>query len=128
MIKISVRSSLMLERLFSEAPMGMQKIGKNATRVVAEAVKEEAKTVCPVRTGYLRSKMFYRTKGVMAWTVGNEASYAVYVEFGTRFMLAQPYLRPAAIYGESVLAREAEKELKLWLREIGLEASSLIGE
>jgi hypothetical protein len=29
------------------------------------------------------------------WVVGTNVSYSVYVEFGTRHMAAQPYLRPA---------------------------------
>jgi hypothetical protein len=30
-----------------------------------------------------------------AWVVGTNVEYAVYVEFGTRYMEAQPYLREA---------------------------------
>jgi hypothetical protein len=28
------------------------------------------------------------------WEIGSTVDYAVYVEFGTRFQAAQPYLRP----------------------------------
>ena len=34
--------------------------------------------------------------GSATWTVGTNVEYAVYVEFGTSRMAAQPYLRPAA--------------------------------
>jgi phage gpG-like protein len=34
--------------------------------------------------------------GSVSWTVGTNVPYAVYVEFGTSRMAAQPYLRPAA--------------------------------
>lgn len=52
---------------------------------LAELIKETAKQIVPVRTGYLRSTIFAKTR---EWTVkvGAHTRYAVYVEFGTRFM------------------------------------------
>jgi len=52
---------------------------------LAQSVKETAKQIVPVRTGYLRSTIFSEAK---EWTVkvGAYAHYAVFVEFGTRFM------------------------------------------
>lgn len=60
----------------------------------ADAVKAEAEKLVPVRTGYLRSTIFAKVK---EWVVevGAEATYATAVEFGTRYMKAQPYLSPA---------------------------------
>ena len=45
-------------------------------------------------------------------TVGPTAHYGAYVEFGTRFMDAQPYLRPAL----DVQARQFIRDLKLLMR------------
>lgn len=39
------------------------------------------------------------------WQVGTDVEYAVYVEYGTRHMEAQPYLRPA--FNQTM--READK-------------------
>jgi HK97 gp10 family phage protein len=52
---------------------------------LAESIKETGKQIVPIRTGYLRSTIFTETQ---EWTVkvGSNAHYAVYVEFGTRFM------------------------------------------
>lgn len=36
------------------------------------------------------------TGGSAKWVVGTNVEYAVYVEFGTSRLAAQPYLRPAA--------------------------------
>jgi HK97 gp10 family phage protein len=60
----------------------------------AENVKAEAQRVVPVRTGYLRSTIFARTR---EWSVelGAEATYAACVEFGTRSAQAKPFLAPA---------------------------------
>jgi len=58
---------------------------------LAEAIKETAQRIAPVRTGYLRSTIFTETA---EWTVkvGASAPYAAYVEFGTRFMQGRRFL------------------------------------
>lgn len=60
----------------------------------AANVKDAAKQLAPVRTGYLRSSLYAEIQG---WTakIGAEASYAGFVEFGTRYMQARPYIYPA---------------------------------
>lgn len=53
-----------------------------------------ATSLCPVRTGYLRSTI----KHVHSWMtsiVFVGARYAIFVEFGTYKMSAQPFMRPA---------------------------------
>jgi HK97 gp10 family phage protein len=57
-------------------------------------VKEYAKALAPVRTGYLRSSIYAEIQEWVA-EIGAEASYALFVEFGTRYMQARPYLFPA---------------------------------
>lgn len=84
-------------------------------------ITTEAKSLCPVALengGRLRNSIMYRTKlqeglfnnesGPSApkkldsqpkgneGYVGSNLEYAVYQEFGTRYMFAQPFLRPAA--------------------------------
>lgn len=60
-----------------------------------------ARRYCPVDTGRLRSSI--RSSGAKrdarGWvvTVGTNVEYAAYVEFGTRRMRAQPYLRPGVL-------------------------------
>ena len=60
----------------------------------AADVKALARQLVPVRTGHLRSSIYAE---VREWVirVGAEATYALFVEFGTRYMQAQPYLYPA---------------------------------
>jgi len=57
-------------------------------------IKASAQQRVPVRTGYLRSTIYAKVKEWIA-EVGAEASYALYVELGTRYMRARPYLYPA---------------------------------
>lgn len=60
----------------------------------AELVKAETSRRVPVRSGYLRSTIY---AVVRDWVVhvGAAATYALFVELGTRYMQARPYLWPA---------------------------------
>lgn len=64
----------------------------------AVKVDREAKHLAPVDTGRLRSSINNRIGvdhlGLIA-TIGTNVDYAIYVELGTRFAPAQPFLRPA---------------------------------
>jgi hypothetical protein len=48
----------------------------------------------PVKTGYLRSTIYARVQNWVA-EIGAEATYALFVELGTRRMQAHAYLYPA---------------------------------
>lgn len=60
----------------------------------AAEVKALARQLVPVRTGHLRQSIYAEVRG---WVVriGAEATYALFVELGTRYMQARPYLYPA---------------------------------
>jgi len=75
--------------------------------VVGADIKEMAETLVPVRTGYLKSTIYYRVEG-MNLEVGAEADYAAYVELGTSRMAARPYLRPSVDANQDKL-KEAVK-------------------
>jgi HK97 gp10 family phage protein len=86
----------------------------------AMEVKEYAKSLAPFRTGHLRSSIYAKINDWVA-EVGAEATYALFVEFGTRYMQAHPYLYPAIQEHLPMLEQsicEAIDEAKL---EAGLE-------
>jgi len=60
----------------------------------AADVKAQAAKNAPMVTGYLRSTIYAKVK---EWVVdvGADAAYAFFVELGTKYMQAQPYLYPA---------------------------------
>ena len=60
----------------------------------AADVKALARQLVPVRTGHLRSTIYAKIREWVA-EVGAEATYALFVELGTRRMRARPYLYPA---------------------------------
>ena len=73
---------------------GMQRQVHSQLASWAADVKALAKQLVPVRTGHLRSSIYASIKEWVA-EIGAEATYALFVELGTRHMKAQPYLYPA---------------------------------
>lgn len=73
---------------------GMQRRVHSALVSWAVDVKVAAMQKVPVKTGYLRSKIYAVIKEWVA-EIGADATYAYFVEMGTKRMRAQPYLYPA---------------------------------
>ncbi len=82
------------EKAVEKLDSAMQRQIREQLAKWAANVKDAAKQLAPVRTGYLRSSLYAEIQG---WTakIGAEASYAGFVEFGTRYMQARPYIYPA---------------------------------
>jgi len=76
----------------------MKRNVQDVMRYEAEAMKNSARARCPVRTGRLRDSIF---ANVEEWAVkvGASAPYAVYQEFGTR------YVRPRLFLSNTVESR-----------------------
>ena len=68
----------------------------------AEAVADNARSVCPVDTGALRDSIAVSQDGMNAQISAN-TDYAAYVEFGTSKMAAQPYLVPSLLGNENAV-------------------------
>ena len=60
----------------------------------AADVKALARKLVPVKTGHLQSTIYAEVKDWVV-DVGADATYAYFVEQGTKYMRAQPYLYPA---------------------------------
>lgn len=74
----------------------------------AETIAEYARKLAPVRTGLLKSKIRARHYSSTS-NVEAAAKYSGFVEFGTRKMGAQPFLRPAVVqYEKQILEAVAE--------------------
>ena len=74
--------------------LGMQRQVHRFLASWAADVKAQAAKNAPMVTGYLRSTIYAKVK---EWVVdvGADAAYALFVELGTKYMQAQPYLYPA---------------------------------
>lgn len=74
---------------------GMEPLADLIVTKAAHDIEAHAKIHAPVRTGTLRNSIQAVRIGQAAWRVVVGVNYGIYVEWGTRFMRAQPYLRPA---------------------------------
>lgn len=73
-------------------------------------VEREAKLKAPVDTGRLRASGNRKSfKGGKTWQVIFSTSYAFFVEFGTKFQKAQPFLFPALKTNEKKLRKAFKK-------------------
>lgn len=83
-----------LQQTFQRLDSAMKRNVQKRLAKLARIIKRTAQQLAPVKTGYLRSTIFAEAE---TWTVkvGATASYAVFVELGTRFMRARRFLTRA---------------------------------
>ena len=82
----------------NEFPRIARELEPRVERLVAKAahdIEAGAKRRAPVDTGHLKNSIRAAKVGPMHWVLMVAADYAVYVENGTRFMAAQPFIGPA---------------------------------
>lgn len=88
-------------RTAAEALQTIAKTNLKAVDAVCEGeirkAYDEARRLVPVRTGYLRSTIYWVKKALASYSLGASASYAQFVEYGTSRMDARPFLRPALL-------------------------------
>lgn len=85
---------------------------RTAPMRAAEKIAASAKAYAPVDTGYLRSSI--RAVSVSAGKEADvvvSAPYAAFVEYGTRYMPAQPFLYPAVMDHKGTFELEMMKPL-----------------
>ena len=118
-IAINVKGTVEFKQAIARFDLEMQRQVHMQLARWADGVKNEAKRLVPVRTGYLRNTIFAQ---IQDWTaeVGAEAGYAANVEFGTRYAAAQPFLQPAVEAGLPELERVLSAAVDLAKVEAGL--------
>lgn len=89
----SIRVNSTVLRQLIQAPNGpVVRFANRFGRECANAIKRD----CPVDTGALRSSIAYRVRvGMLSVVVsiGSNVMYATFVERGTRYMRARPFMR-----------------------------------
>lgn len=106
---------------------------KKAVSDGADIVRDEAKRLVPVNTGRLRESIIARTakRGISGIVIadypkdagvrksktrkqaaGSQEYYAFAVEYGTRIMAAQPFMRPAMLNKREEVGRLIENALE----------------
>ena len=120
--KISMRGDKELSKLLSQAPEIFQQAADKATEEIASRISRYAFFMCPYKTGFLRNSIYFQRKGggyggrsIPSWVVGAKAPYATYVELGTRYMEARPFMRNAFIMVQPDIPKiQKEQILAYW--------------
>ena len=87
-------------------------IGKVVKANTSELQQKEMRTV-PVDTGFLKRSITLTMKdNGLTGVVEPTADYASYIEYGTRFMAAQPYVRPSYDEQLTQFIKDMEKFVK----------------
>jgi len=100
-----IRNLRQFERRFNEE---LETAVEKTTEFIVNAAKQGA----PVKTGFLRNEIkegVTRTVGkIIKGEVISDAPYSIWVELGTAFTAAHPYMRPALKRAEKVLYKEIQ--------------------
>ena len=88
-------------------------VGRVFPRLAAEVIVRRAKQLAPVDTGFMRNNIHAEEDAVIS-----EAPYSAYVEYGTKKMAAQPFMRPAVDEGQSEILRVAGKVIEEEIRRL----------
>ena len=76
-------------------------------------LQKKAQRYAPVDTGALKRSIGVNIKdGSLTAVVAPTTEYAEYVEYGTRFMESQPYVRPALGEQKQIFKKDLEKIMR----------------
>lgn len=76
-------------------------------------LQKKAQRYAPVDTGTLKRSIELSIEDAgMTAVVASTADYAEYVEYGTRFMESQPYMRPALGEQKQIFKKDLEKIMR----------------
>ena len=90
------------------AAEGLDEDAEAAVTTVGRGALAVAKSRAPVLTGTLRDELHLIQRGSVAMVVSS-LDYSIFPEFGTSTMAPQPFIQPAAAWGEVRLVREVEE-------------------
>lgn len=94
-ISITIKNLPQIRAAFKQAPYLMVTELSNAVKKTLFSIEHQAKVYAPVDTGILRASIRSKFQGLKG-EVGANVTYDSYVQLGTKYQNAQPYLFSAA--------------------------------
>lgn len=89
-----------------------QELVRPVVKYHGSQLQQNAQRYAPVDTGNLKRSIRLEIKDSgMTAEIAATAEYAPYVEYGTRFMLAQPYMQPAFLRQKDKFISDLKKVL-----------------
>lgn len=106
-----MRFDLNVKNHSSEVSKALEDAKERALEAIGLQVEGYAQLLAPVDTGRLRNSITHIVNGDSV-VIGTNVEYAVYQEFGTSKMKAQPYLKPAVMDHINEYKSIAERAIK----------------
>ena len=101
-------SKIIADRLNVKVP----KVLGESVKTTADKVADSARSNCPVDTGELQGSIQVEMQSEFEGHVVATAEHAPYVEFGTVYMMAQPYMAPAVEEHRTSFVRDTKSKVK----------------
>ena len=111
LIKIVVSGADSFQAFLAKLSPAIEKSADETCGLITEMAAARSRDIVPVRTGRLQRSIQVWNPAPMMYQVGSVLNYAPFVEYGTRFMRAQPYLRPAAEEASLQIAQTMKDKL-----------------
>lgn len=108
-MRLTAKSSFVLRVPPSVISQAMEAAMEKAVYRTSAAILSRADEIVPVDTGELKASGKLEQDKLNAEVI-YDSDHAVYPEFGTIHMAAQPYLRPALEAGKPILLENAVEE------------------
>lgn len=103
------------DKLIEQFRANPSKLNSQAGSIINQTalrVEKKAADLAPVDTGYMKQHIQADTDGRLGAKVVASADYSVYVEFGTRKSVPQPFMRPALMSEQDMLMQKLTNLLK----------------
>jgi len=111
-MQVDVHGIPELQRKLDRLDQSMRQHVEEALDFEVQAMQTRAQSLAPKRTGYLASTIFAQRVGEWAFKLGARAPYALFVEFGTRFMQARRFLSRALELGMLGLVNHVNRAVR----------------
>ena len=111
-MQVDVHGIPELQRKLDRLDQSMRQHVEEALDFQVQAMQTRAQSLAPKRTGYLASTIYAQRVGEWAFKLGARASYAVFVELGTRFMQARRFLSRALELGMLGLVNHVNRAIR----------------
>lgn len=96
-------------REVSKKPPTVEEAIDKEIKLSALRVERRSKKIAPWDTGWLSNNIYANSVGFMQAEVISPVEYSIFVEYGTRYMFAQPFLFPSVYADWPLLQKRLTK-------------------
>ena len=110
-MSVEIRGVKEMQKMLNE--VASLKDVQNAVKVNTTEMHQRASRKVPVDTGHLRRSLTVDfTDNGLTGRVYTDVEYAIYQEYGTRFINPRPFMRPSLYEQRSLFAKDMSRLLK----------------